>query len=116
MYCVGNEEGVTTRCGAGDAGVCTLRFTLGSESVVSCVFFLVASEKIVANCCSACICSSPTFAKGAAGDGFSSTSMRSVAAAVAASAEDSVGMLHRWGKNSSVRTIRVARVLGIKTW
>ena len=115
MYRVGNEEGVTTRCGAGDAGVCTLRFTLGSESVVSCVFFLVASENIVANCCSACICSSPTFAKGAAGDGFNSVCVKSVAAAVAVSAEDSVGMEHRWGKNSSVRAIRVARVLGMKT-
>ena len=71
--------------------------------------------KIFASCFIASNCSSPNFKNGAAGAGFCSACVNSVAAIVAASAEESLGISKLCGKNSTVRTIRVPRVRGMKT-
>ena len=106
--CVDGEEGVVTRWGAGDAGACDI--TLGSECLVEVFFVCSDLLNMFDSSFNAAICSSPTVAKGAAGYGLRSACVSSCAAIVAASADDRIGMVPRWGKNSRVRTILVARV------
>ena len=79
--------------GAGDAGV-------------------VTCWKIRESCSRAAICLSPTRANGAAGAGFCSAWMSSVAAIVAFSIEERNGILELCGKNSTVSACITALVSG----
>jgi hypothetical protein len=87
--------------------MCFLR--LGLDGSVGSAFVggdcCVAVPKISANWCSAAICLSPTWRKGAAGDGCFNAWINSNAACVAASFDDVAGILTWWGKNSTVSTI-----------
>ena len=67
------------------------------------------------NCLIASNCLSPNFVNGAVGAGFTSACARAVAAGIAASADESVGIIEWCGKNSTVRMIRVVLGLGMKT-
>ena len=61
-------------------------------------------------------CSSPNFANGAAGAGFSNAYARAVVAAGAASVDESLSIAKLCGKNSTVRMIGATLVRGMKTW
>ena len=75
----------------------------------------LAWVKISANCLSARTWASPMGANGVLGCGFRRAAVRSLAASVAASADEVVGMAKSLGKNSTVREMRSLRVEGTYT-
>ena len=79
--------------------------TLGADWVVVLVL------KIVASWCSAARRSLLSLAKGAAGDGFRSASIKSIADLMTVLVEDKRGMGHCSGKNSTVSLMRSDAVL-----
>ena len=113
---VGTLGGATRCCGLWDVGVEFVARsvggfgTLGARGVCSAAGFAV-TEKMFANVSMAAICLSPIAAKGDAGAGFWIAQHRSMAARMAASADDSAGIFPKCGMNSTVHAIRSARVL-----
>ena len=83
--------------------------TLGGWATVSGVG--ATEEKLSASLCMAAICLSPIGAIADAGEGFWSAQYRSMAARIAASAEESCGIAPQCGKNSTVLAVRSVRVL-----
>ena len=88
--------------------------TLGSLglSVLCCLVFLVILLKISLNFVIARICLSPSSSYGASGSRPKSALVSASAACVALSNGDDCAVAQLWGKNSIVRTILSALVLG----
>ena len=86
---------------------------VGEDAFVVSPF--VCAEKNFDNFLIAFSCSSPMLVKGVSGPVWRSACARSAAAVAARSNGESFGMGCRWGKNSTVRHVRTALVLGMKT-
>ena len=112
MMCGGTLGGVTAGVGCGNGSVDCVCLCVCSDLVLASVAPVVR-EKISANYRSACICVCAMGENGVAGCGFRSAAVSSAAASRAASADVVAGMLYRYGKNSTVRAIRSARVFGM---
>ena len=95
-----NRAECGTPCDGGWLSLCGLVSSTGSAAV----------EKMSASCRTARIWSSPRVLKGDAGAGLRSASASILAASAALSADDVWGMSSSWGKNSTVRATRSARV------
>ena len=101
----GGDPGVVLDCGCGDGEEVGVTVDGGGG--------VVATLNIVANCLIAAICSVPNAGNGDAGDGLRRAAVSSRAASVAASAAEVAGMTALWGKNSTEREMRSARVDGM---
>ena len=87
-----------TECGAGARNVGA---GTGGEGAVAAV-----AEKILNSCWRACVWESPKVANGDAGAGCNNALVSIRAASFALSADDVVGIVRLWGKNSTVRATR----------
>ena len=89
---MGVESGAGARDGVASTG--------GGGAVAAVV------KKISDSCWRACVWVLPKGANGDAGAGWSNASVSMRAASFALSADDVVGMVRSWGKNSTVRAMR----------
>ena len=87
-----------TKRGAGARGAGTEQGGVGAAAAVA--------EKMSDSCWRARVWESPKGAKGDASAGCSNASVSICAASFALSADDVVGMVRLWGKNSTVRAMR----------
>jgi hypothetical protein len=111
---LGGASGLTVRVVVTGWGSVVLRGattagTLGGGAV-GAVSGVAVTEKMSDNCLMAAICLSAIAASGDAGDGFLMAQHSSMAALMAASADESCGILPKCGKNSTVRAMRSALV------
>lgn len=113
VRCTADKSGgsiVNSGVGVVGGGYCASTLGIGAYPGGGLMAGVVWSVKIVASCCRAALLLSATGAIGDAGDGLARAVTRSLAAAMARSAEFGMGMTTWVGSHASVSLIRSARV------